>query len=155
MSTEPEQHPVQPDLVVQSSGLPDDALDEGVAPGGTPDPLAALLGGGSGGAGGLDLGALMEQASQMQSQLLAAQQEAAETVVEGVAGGGVVKVGVTGTLDFQSVTIAPEAVDPDDVEMLQDLVLAALRHAMEQIQDAQQGSLDLGGLDLGGLFGGR
>lgn len=154
MSPDPDDTPIQPDLVVQSSGLPDDALEPG-EPGPDQDPLAALLGGGSGGAGGLDLGALMEQASQMQSQMLAAQQQAAETVVEGVAGGGVVTVAVTGSLEFQSVTISPEAVDPNDVEMLQDLVLAALRHAVQQINDVQQGSLDLGGLDLGGLLGGR
>lgn len=153
MSPDPDDTPIQPDLVVQSSGLPDDALAEGESTDAAEDPLAALLGGGSGGAGGLDLGALMEQASQMQSQMVAAQQEAAQTTVEGVAGGGVVRIAVTGGLDFTSVTIAPEAVDPDDVEMLQDLVLAALRHAVEQINELQSDSLDLGGLDLGGLLG--
>ena len=91
------------------------------------DPLAALLGGG--GPGGFDFGALMEQAGQVQAQLLAAQEQAAATVVEGVAGGGAVRIAVTGGFEFQSVTISPEAVDPDDVEMLQDLILAALRDA--------------------------
>lgn len=153
MTPDPDDTPIQPDLVVQSSGLPDDTLEEDGPDGPSEDPLAALVGGGSGGAGGLDLGALMEQASQVQSQMLAAQQHAAETTVEGVAGGGVVRIAVTGGLDFQSVAIAPEAVDPDDVEMLQDLILAALRHAVEQINDVQQGSLDLGGMDLGGLLG--
>ena len=116
------------------------------------DPLAALLGGG--GPGGFDFGALMEQAGQMQSQLMAAQEQAATTVVEGVAGGGAVRIAVTGAFDFQSVTIAPEAVDPDDVEMLQDLILAALRDAADEIQGLAQGGLDLGGMDLGGLLGG-
>jgi len=116
------------------------------------DPLAALLGGG--GPGGFDFGALMEQAGQMQAQLLAAQEQAASTVVEGVAGGGAVRVAVTGAFEFQSVTISPEAVDPDDVEMLQDLVLAALRDAVDEIQGLTQGGLDLGGMGLDGLLGG-
>ena len=138
MSNEPDDHPIAPDAVAQ----PDAAAD----------PLQALLGGGGG--GGFDFGALMEQAGQMQAQLMAAQQQAASTVVEGVAGGGAVRVAVTGAFDFQSVTIAPEAVDPDDVDMLQDLILAALRDAVDEIQGLQQGGLDLGDIDLGGLLGG-
>src|SRR5215210_7477809 len=70
-----------------------------------------------------DLSQLLEQAQAMQQQLMEAQAQAAEQVVEGVSGGGVVKVTVTGGMDFQSVTIDPAAVDPEDVEMLQDLVL--------------------------------
>lgn len=115
------------------------------------DPLAALLGGGG---GGLDFGALMEQAGQVQAQLMAAQEQAASTVVEGVAGGGAVRIAVTGGFEFQSVTISPDALDPNDVEMLQDLVLAALRDAVDEVSGLQQGGLDLGGLDLGGLLGG-
>ncbi|MCU1499397.1 MAG: hypothetical protein JWM47_3350 [Acidimicrobiales bacterium] len=154
MTPDPDDTPIQGDLVAQGSGLPDDG--EGEAAGGEPveDPLAALLAGGSGGAGGLDFGALLEQASEMQSQMLAAQQEAAQTTVEGVAGGGVVRIAVTGGLDFQSVTIDPAAVDPADVEMLQDLVLAALHHAVEQLNDLQHPAIDLGGIDLGNIFGG-
>ena len=104
-----------------------------------------------------DLGALMRQAQAMQEQLVAAQAQAAETEVEGQAGGGVVRVRVTGGMEFRSVTIAPEAVDPDDVDMLQDLVLAALHDAMAKVGELQQGAMggvDLGGLDLGGLLGG-
>jgi DNA-binding YbaB/EbfC family protein len=71
-----------------------------------------------------------------------------------VAGGGAVKVAVTGTFEFRSVTIAPEAVDPAEVDMLQDLVLAALHDAVARVQELQQQGLDLGGMDLGGLFGG-
>ncbi|HEX9994737.1 MAG TPA: YbaB/EbfC family nucleoid-associated protein [Acidimicrobiales bacterium] len=104
-----------------------------------------------------DLGALMRQAQAMQEQLVAAQARAAETEVEGQAGGGVVRVRVTGGMEFRSVTIDPQAVDPDDVELLQDLVLAALHDAMAKVGELQQGAmggLDLGGLDLGGLLGG-
>jgi len=146
--------PIQPDAVVQSSGLTDAARQPRPSDDDLDDPLAALLGGGPAGPGGLDLGALMAQASNMQDQLLAAQERAQETVVEGVAGGGAVKIEVTGGFEFRSVTIAPEAVDPEDVEMLQDLVLAALHDAVEQVQELQSGGLDLGGLDLGGLLGG-
>lgn len=122
--------------------------------GGADAPDITALTGFDPGAAGLDMGALLEQASKMQEQLLAAQQQAADAVVEGVAGGGVVKIRVTGTMEFQSVTIDPTAVDPDDVEMLQDLVLAALHDAVTQVGELQEGSMGLGGLDLGDLLGG-
>lgn len=101
-----------------------------------------------------DMNALLQQAQQMGEQLMAAQQEAASEVYEGQAGGGAVKIEVTGAMEFRSVTIAPSAVDPSDVEMLQDLVLAALNDAVGQIQGGDTGGMDLGGLDLGGLLGG-
>ena len=117
---------------------------------GAPPPggVGELLGGAE---GGFDFGSLLEQATQMQAQMAEAQQEAAESTVEGVAGGGVVKVVVSGAMEFRSVTIDPDAVDPDDVEMLQDLVLAALHDAVEQVNELQAGAM--GGLDLGGLGG--
>lgn len=105
---------------------------------------------------GPDLNALLQQATQLQEQLVAAQQEVAETVFHGVSGGGAVRVEVSGGMDFSSVTIAPEAVDPDDVEMLQDLVLAALNDAIGKVHEAQSGAMgsSLGGLGLGGLLPG-
>ena len=107
--------------------------------------LAGLLGG-----GGLDLGNLMEQATQMQRQMAAAQEEAAGTLLEGVAGGGAVRITVTGTGEHQSVSIDPAAVDPADVAMLEDLVLAALRDAAAQVEELR--SQSMGG--LGDLLGG-
>jgi DNA-binding YbaB/EbfC family protein len=101
-----------------------------------------------------DMNSLLQQAQQMGEQLMAAQQEAAAQIYHGQAGGGAVKIEVTGAFDFQSVTITPDAVDPNDIEMLQDLVLAALNDAVTQIAPAQDGGTDLGGLDLGGLLGG-
>jgi DNA-binding YbaB/EbfC family protein len=101
-----------------------------------------------------DLGQLLEQAQAMQQQLMEAQAQAAEQVVEGVAGGGVVKVTVTGGMDFRAVTIDPAAVDPDDVEMLQDLVLAAIHDAVARVNELQQDSLGGLGGALGGLLGG-
>jgi nucleoid-associated protein EbfC len=97
---------------------------------------------------GPDLGGLLAQMQQMQQQLMDAQQEAAQRVVEGSAGGGAVKVKVTGGLEFEDVTIDPSVVDPDDVEMLQDLVLAAIRDAVARINDLNRDAL--GGLGLGG-----
>jgi nucleoid-associated protein EbfC len=77
---------------------------------------------------------------------------AAAEVVEGVAGGGAVKVAVNGRFEFQSVTIAPEAVDPADVSMLEDLVLAALNDAAAQIASRQQAA-EVAHRGLGGLSG--
>jgi DNA-binding YbaB/EbfC family protein len=101
-----------------------------------------------------DLSQLLEQAQAMQQQLMEAQAAAAEQVVEGVSGGGVVKVTVTGGMDFQAVTIDPQAVDPDDVEMLQDLVLAAIHDAVARVNELQQDSLGGLGGALGGMLGG-
>ena len=98
-----------------------------------------------------DMGDLLKQAQKMQEQLMEAQATAAEQVVEGQAGGGVVKVTVTGGMEFRSVTIAPDAVDPDDVAMLEDLVLAAIHDAVGKVNDLSQQAM--GGLDLGGLGG--
>jgi DNA-binding YbaB/EbfC family protein len=97
---------------------------------------------------------LLKQAQKMQQQLAEAQAAAAEQVVEGQAGGGVVKVTVTGGMEFRSVSIDPTVVDPDDVEMLEDLILAAIRDALAragQVSQQAMGGLDLGG--LGGLLG--
>ncbi len=102
-----------------------------------------------------DMNALLKQAQKMQEQLLAARAEAETQEVEGQAGGGMVKVRVTGGMEFQGVTIAPAAVDPDDVGMLEDLVLAAIHDAMakaEKINESAMGGFDLGGLG-GGLLG--
>jgi DNA-binding YbaB/EbfC family protein len=100
--------------------------------------------------GQFDLGGLLEQAQAMQQQLLEAQARAAEEVVEGESGGGVVKVRVTGGLEFQSVKIDPKAVDPNDVELLEDLVLAAIHDALAQARDI--GEQAMGG--LGAMMGG-
>ena len=98
-----------------------------------------------------DMGDLLKQAQKMQEQLLAAQASAAEQIVEGQSGGGVVRITMSGGMECQSVVIDPAAVDPDDVEMLQDLVLAALRDAMSKATELSQQAM--GGLDLGGLGG--
>ena len=98
-----------------------------------------------------DMSALLAQAQQMSEQLMAQQTAAQAAEVEGQSGGGAVKVRMTGGGEFLSVTIAPSAVDPDDVEMLEDLVLAALNDAVKGAAELGGAGLDLGGLDLGGL----
>ena len=96
---------------------------------------------------------LMKQAQKMQEQLMEAQAAAAEQVVEGQAGGGVVKVAVTGGMAFQSVHIDPDAVDPDDVAMLEDLVLAAIHNAAEAQRELTEEKMGpaTGGLSLPGF----
>jgi DNA-binding YbaB/EbfC family protein len=95
-----------------------------------------------------DLGGLLSQMQQMQQQLMEAQESAAAKVVEGSAGGGMVTVKVSGGLEFQDVVINPSVVDPEDVEMLQDLVLAAIRDAVTRANELNRQAL--GGLGLGG-----
>ena len=134
---------------VPADDVPDDEAGGLVLPAAGPGPEAGFQ--------VPDLQGLLAQAQQVQEQLLAAQAEAAEQVVEGSAGGGVVVVALTGGMEVRSVRISPEVVDPTDVEMLEDLVLAAIRDAVAQVQDAQQaslGGLGLGGGGLGGLLGG-
>ena len=100
-----------------------------------------------------DMRQLMKQAQEMQQQLATAQAELAQKHFEGTAGGGMVTAVVTGGSELVEVRISPEVVDPDDVEMLQDLVVAAVHQAREAASTAASESL--GGLagDFGGLFG--
>jgi hypothetical protein len=104
-----------------------------------------------GGIGGLgDMGGLLESAQ----EALSAHARAAAEVVEGSAGGGVVRVEMTGAGEVLSVALAPEVVDPDEVEMLQDLVVAALHDAAAKVTALQREALGpFGGIDLGGLGG--
>jgi DNA-binding YbaB/EbfC family protein len=87
-------------------------------------------------------------------EALAAQAEAVNQTVEGTAGGGVVKVEMSGGGEVTALTIAPEVVDPDDVEMLQDLIVAAIRDAGAKATELQRGALGaLGQIDIGALGG--
>ena len=107
--------------------------------------------GGHGGFGGGNMQQLMRQAQQMQKKMQEAQQQIAETEVTGVAGGGMVEVTMTADKTPVAVSIKPEAVDPDDVEMLEDLVLAALNDAIKQADDVAKELMGpLGGAS--GLF---
>ena len=117
---------------------PDAEVPE-VLPGALGDPAA--LG---------DLGGLLESAQ----QAFTAQAEAATQIVEGSAGGGVVTVAMTGAGEVRSVTLAPQVVDPADIDMLQDLIVAALHDAGLKVTELQRQALGaLGGLGLGDIFG--
>ncbi|KAB7847672.1 YbaB/EbfC family nucleoid-associated protein [Streptomyces mobaraensis] len=93
---------------------------------------------------------LLQQAQKMQQDLAAAQQELAETPVEGSAGGGLVKVTVSGAGELQGLAIDPKAVDPEDTETLADLILAAVRDANNAAQQLQQQKLGPLAQGLGG-----
>jgi nucleoid-associated protein EbfC len=111
---------------------------------------------------------LLAQAQKMQEEMMAAQERLKDETVEASAGGGMVKVTMTGDLELKSLAIDPDAVDPEDVEMLQDMVIAALNEALRSAEELQQkamgGAGDAGGFDpmsaldalggLGGLGGG-
>ncbi|HEY3723131.1 MAG TPA: YbaB/EbfC family nucleoid-associated protein [Acidimicrobiia bacterium] len=93
---------------------------------------------------------MMKQVQKMQADMLAAQQALATMEVEGSAGGGMVKAVVTGSGELRSVSISADVVDPDDIEMLEDLVVAAVAEAMrasQELQSEQMGPVT-GGLDL-------
>ena len=97
---------------------------------------------------------LMRQANQMQAKMKKVQEEISAKEFDGSAGGGVVTVTVNGDSVLQSVTIKPEAVDPDDVEMLQDLVLAATNDALVAAKDYSSKEMGkvTGGFNLPGMF---
>lgn len=99
-----------------------------------------------------DLGALLSRLGEVQQNLQQAQESAAAKVLEGSAGGGAVRVRATGGLEFRDVTIDPSVVDPADVDLLQDLILAALRDVVEQAH--AEAAQALGGFDLGEGLGG-
>ena len=106
---------------------------------------------GYGGFGGGNMQQIMKQAQAMQRKLQQAQEQLAEEEVTGTAAGGMVEVTLKGNKTPVAVTIDPEAVDPDDVEMLEDMILAALNDANEK---AEKLSKDLMGSmgNMGGLF---
>jgi DNA-binding YbaB/EbfC family protein len=100
-----------------------------------------------------DLGKIMKQAQQMQEKLLEAQSQLGTVEVEGTAGGGQVKITITGKHEVKKVVIAKEAVDPEDVETLEDLVLAAFRDAMNKANNLAQEKMNsaTGGLPIPGM----
>ena len=106
----------------------------------------------------MDLNKMMQQVQEMQAQIQQAQEELKNETVEATAGGGMVKVVATGGGEIKQITIDPKAIDPDDPEMLADMVLAAVNEALRSAQALAQSKLggmpgmgDLGGLGLAGL----
>jgi len=103
----------------------------------------------------LNIQNLAKMAQQMQTQMAQAQQELAETTLEATAGGGAVRVVITGAQEVRSVEIDPSAVDSDEVEMLQDLVVTAINEAIgrsKELERERMGSI-AGGMGLPGMPG--
>ena len=106
-----------------------------------------------GGPGGFDVNALMKQAQQMQTEMLKAQEQRKDEVVDASAGGGMVKVKVGGDLTLREISIDPEAIDPEEAEMLAEMVQAAVNEgirAAQQLAESKMGGITggLGGLGL-------
>ena len=104
--------------------------------------------------GGMNQAAMMKQVQKMQQDMLRMQEELESKTYTASAGGGMVKAEVNGKNEVVSLEINPEAVDPDDVEMLQDMVIAAVNEALRnaEVDKANNMSRMTGGLNLGGLF---
>ena len=101
----------------------------------------------------MDMKKMMKQAQKMQRDAAAAQQEIAAMTFEASAGGGMVKVTVGGDMELKSIQIDPEAVDPDDIEMLQDMIVAAVNEGfrgVEELANRQMGAIT-GGLNIPGM----
>ena len=116
--------------------------------------MAKRSGGFPMGMGGMNMQGMMQQAQRMQQNIQRIQQELNEREFEASAGGGMVTAVVTGAKIVKSVTIAPEVVDPDDIEMLEDLIIAAVNEAMNQaeITVSEEMAKVTGGMNLGGLI---
>jgi nucleoid-associated protein EbfC len=104
----------------------------------------------------MDMTKMMQQVQQMQAEMAKAQEELANETVEASAGGGMVTVKATGALEIVEVKIAPEAIDPDDPDLLADMVLAAVNEALRSAQGLAESKIGsamggLGGLGLPGL----
>jgi nucleoid-associated protein EbfC len=100
------------------------------------------------------MGVNMKMIQQMQTRLEKVQRELAETIVEGSAGGGMVKAQVTGARDFRGISIDPSAVDPEDVEVLEDLITVAIQDAMNRAADLAEEKMGAltGGMRIPGLM---
>jgi DNA-binding YbaB/EbfC family protein len=100
------------------------------------------------------MGNIMKQAQQMQQKMLKMQEEMAERTVEASVGGGMVTVVANGRSEVISVKIEPQAVDPDDIEMLEDLVLAGVNEALRKAQEMMANEMTklTGGMKIPGLF---
>ena len=110
--------------------------------------------GGFPGGGMGNMGAMMKQAQKMQAELARAQEEIKDMTFEATAGGGMVKVVANGDMTVDSIVIDPEAVDPEDVEMLQDMVAAAVNEALRGVSEISSQRLNAatGGLNIPGLM---
>ncbi|MCL2846235.1 MAG: YbaB/EbfC family nucleoid-associated protein [Firmicutes bacterium] len=93
--------------------------------------------------GGQNMQQMMKQAQEMQKQMEQMKEQLAETLIESSAGGGMVSVEMSGAYELLNIKIKPEAVDPDDVEMVEDLVIAAINEAISQVTKLREETLPL------------
>ncbi|NTW29433.1 MAG: YbaB/EbfC family nucleoid-associated protein [Coriobacteriia bacterium] len=102
----------------------------------------------------MNQGNMIKQAQKLQARMLQMQEGLKSEVVESSAGGGMVKVAITGDLQVRSITINPEALDPDDVEMVQDMVTAAVNEAIRSAQELASRKMSeiTGGMNIPGLM---
>lgn len=107
-----------------------------------------------GGGGAMNMGSMLAKAQKMQADMATAQAEAEQSEVEATAGGGAVTVRANGAKKIISIKISPEAADPDDIEMLEDLITAAVNEALAKADSVMQNKVNAvtGGIDLGGMF---
>jgi DNA-binding YbaB/EbfC family protein len=107
-----------------------------------------------GGMGMNNMQGMLKKVQKMQNQMLKLQEELKERTVEATAGGEAVKVVVNGSKNIVSLTIAPDAVDPDDVEMLQDMIVTAINDAMKKVDEMTESEMSkvTGGMKLPGMF---
>lgn len=109
---------------------------------------------GMGGMGGMNVNNLMKQAQKMQKQMVEMQESLNEKTLEMTSGGGAVKIVISGKKEIQSIKINPEVVDPDDVEMLEDLILSAVNEAIRQADEMYTTEMSKITGGMGGLGGG-
>ena len=106
------------------------------------------------GMGGANMNQMIKQAQKMQEQMLKMQEELEEKTFDASSGGGVVSVKINGKKELIEINIKPEAVDPDDVEMLQDLIVAAVNEGLRKADESSQSEMSklTGGMSIPGLF---
>ncbi|HPS39085.1 MAG TPA: YbaB/EbfC family nucleoid-associated protein [Candidatus Cloacimonadota bacterium] len=104
--------------------------------------------------GGKNMKDLMKQAQRMQQEMMKSQEELESRVFEASSGGGMVKVEMNGKFELLSIKLDPEAVDPEDVEMLEDLIVAAMQEVQAKVSEASSDTMGklTGGMKIPGLF---
>lgn len=104
--------------------------------------------------GGQDMNSMIHQARKMQDQITALQEDIEQRSFTASAGGGAVSVTVSGKKTLQKIDLKPEVVDPEDIEMLQDLIISAVNEAINQVEETTEGEMTkiTGGVSLPGLF---
>lgn len=102
--------------------------------------------------GGANMQQLMRQAQKMQQQMTEAQEKLDAAEYEAASGGGMVKVTVSGKRELTAISIDPQVVDPDDIDMLQDLILAAVNEALRKGEEARESAMNKMAPGMGGLF---